>query len=140
MNNLWHTNFRHSQEGLTTFRYYLQVHHAYDAFSVNQTGLANHRPLIAAAAAGSASESLFFNIDTKAVYIESIKPADDGKGVVLLVVNTSETASPVTFTAKNKGAALNIWESNMLEAYQRQLINKVTLPGKGIMMLRVEMK
>jgi hypothetical protein len=139
MNNLWHTNFRHSQEGPATFRYYLRVHHAYDAFSVNQTGLANHRPLIAAAAAGNAIESLFFSIDTKAVYVESIKPADDGKGVVLLLVNTSEIASPITFTAKDK-AALNIWESNMLEAYQRQLNNKVTLPGKGIMMLRVEMK
>jgi alpha-mannosidase len=140
MNNLWHTNFRHSQEGIATFRYYLQVHHTYDAFAVNQAGLANHRPLVAAAAAGNASEALFFNIDTKAVYIESIKPADDGKGVVLWLVNTSDMAAPVTFTAKDKAVALNIWESNMLEEYKQQLNNKVTLPAKGIMMLRVETK
>lgn len=140
MNNLWHTNFRHAQEGVATFRYYLQVHRAYDAFSVNQAGLANHRPLIAAAATGNAAESLFFTIDTKTVYIESIKPADDGKGVVLLLVNTSETAAPVTFIAKDKTAALNIWESNMLEEYRQQLNNQVTLPAKGIMMLRISTK
>jgi hypothetical protein len=137
MNNLWHTNFRHAQEGQATFRYYLQVHPAYDAFAVNQTGLANHRPLIAAPATGSALESLFFTINTKAVYVESIKPAADGKGVILWLVNASATASPVILTATDKASALNIWESNMLEEYKRRLNNEVTLPAKGIMMLRV---
>lgn len=140
MNNLWHTNFRHAQEGIATFRYYLKIHNAYDAFAVNQTGLANHRPLIAAPATGSAAESLFFNIASEAVYIESIKPADDGKGIILWLVNASATAAPVTFTTKDETTGLAIWESNMLEEYKQQLNNKVTLPAKGIMMLRVEKK
>lgn len=140
MNNLWHTNFRHAQEGPTTFRYYLRVHQGYDAFEVNQTGLANHRPLIAAPAAGNANESLFFNIGAKAVYIESIKPAADGNGVILWLVNAAADDATVTFTARESTATLNIWETNMLEEYKQQLNNKVTLPAKGILMLRVEKK
>lgn len=140
MNNLWHTNFRHAQEGAATFRYYLQAHHAYDAHAVNETGLANHRPLIAAAATGDANESLFFTLSSAAVYAESIKPADDGKGVVVWLVNASATPATVRLQPKVNTGALNIWETNMLEEYGNKHNNEVTLPAKGIMMLRVEAK
>jgi alpha-mannosidase len=140
MNNLWHTNFRHAQEGPTIFRYYLNIHRGYDAYTANQTGLANHRPLIATTATGPAMEMLPFTLTSAAVYVESIKPAADGKGVVLWVVNAAAAASTLSFEGRNKTEKLHIMETNMLEEYGRQLSNKVTIPGKGILMLRVESK
>lgn len=135
MNNLWHTNFRRDQEGVTVFRYALQVHDAYDVAAANQQGFSNHRSLVATPAAGPATESLFFSIDSKAVYVESIKPAADGKGVVVQLVNTQEQPAVVTLKGK-----INVWQSNMLEEYKNKLEDRVELPGKGVIMVRVETK
>ncbi|WP_343308169.1 glycoside hydrolase family 38 C-terminal domain-containing protein [Chitinophaga niabensis] len=135
MNNLWHTNFRRDQEGVTVFRYALQVHDAYDVAAANQQGFSNHRSLVATPAAGPATESLFFSIDSKAVYVESIKPAAGGKGVVVQLVNTQEQPAVVTLKGK-----INVWQSNMLEEYKNKLEDRVELPGKGVIMVRVETK
>jgi len=140
MNNLWHTNFRHAQEGPTTFRYYLTVHHGYDAYAANQQGLANHRPLIAAPASGPATESLPFTIQSKSVYVESLKPAADGKGVIVWLVNAAPVESSVSFNTKNTTAKLQITATNMLEEDKQSLDNTLTLPAKGVMMVRVENK
>lgn len=140
MNNLWHTNFRHAQEGLATFRYYLTVHRAYDAYAVNQTGMANHRPLIAVPATGSATASLPFTAQSTTVLIESIKPAADGKGVIVWLVNTAADEGMITLQAKDKTRRLQVTATNMLEETGQQLTNIVTLPAKGILMLRVENK
>ncbi|MBW8683609.1 glycoside hydrolase family 38 N-terminal domain-containing protein [Chitinophaga rhizophila] len=140
MNNLWHTNFRHAQEGVTTFRYYLTVHHGYDAFTANQTGLANHRPLITAAATGPVKEALPFSIQSDAVYVESIKPAANGNGVIVWVVNTSTEDAAITLKSKNTTQKLYITGTNILEDAGETLSNTVVLPGKGIRMLRVENK
>ncbi|TWW00124.1 hypothetical protein [Chitinophaga pinensis] len=140
MNNLWHTNFRHAQEGPTTFRYYLTVHHSYDVYAANQQGLANHRPLIAAPASGPATESLPFTINSKTIYVESLKPAADGKGVIVWLVNTAASGTGVFFKAKDPATKLRITSTNMLEEYKQLLENIVTIPPKGIMMVRVEYK
>lgn len=137
MNNLWHTNFRRDQEGVTIFRYALQVHDAYDVAATNQRGLSNHRPLVAMPAAGPAQESLFFSIDAKNVYVESIKPAADGKGVLVQLVNTQEQPAVAVLKAKT---GISVWESNMLEEYKKNLEDRVALPGKGVVMIRVETK
>ncbi|NLR59477.1 glycoside hydrolase [Chitinophaga polysaccharea] len=140
MNNLWHTNFRRDQEGITTFHYYLKVHGAYDAAAVNATGLENHQPLVVAAASGPATEDLFFTIQGKPVYVENIYPAADGKGVLLQLVNTAVTATEVAIAPKNKNNALNIRESNVLEADVRPLASTFSIPGRGVLMIRVALK
>jgi alpha-mannosidase len=134
MNNLWHTNFRRDQEGVTTFRYYMQVHNAYNADQANRYGLENHQPLVVTAAAGPATESLFFSIDAKNVYVENINPARDGMGVLLQLVNVQD--EPVTVTLKGK-EKLRVWESNLLEEDKTTLNNTFDIPGKGVIMIRV---
>lgn len=137
MNNLWHTNFRHSQEGPVTFHYYLQVHKAYDAAAVNATGLENHQPMIVAAAAGPAQENLFFDLQAGTAYVENINPAADGHGVIMQLVNASETATTVHFIAKDKGT-LKVRQCNLLELNQQEMGDSFSIPGKGVLMLRVE--
>jgi alpha-mannosidase len=140
MNNLWHTNFRADQQGPATFRYYFQAHSGtYDSFSANQTGLNNHQPLLAAPSAQGADKGLDFKMDAANVYTEVIKPADDGKGTILMLVNSSENDSRIVLSAKNN-AAIKVWESNLAEDKKSLLRNTFTIPGKGIITVRIENK
>jgi alpha-mannosidase len=137
MNNLWHTNFRAEQDGLATFRYYLQAHDSgYDSFKANQVGLNNHQPLIAGPATTAAGK-LFFKIDGYNIYVESIKPADDGNGVIAQLVNAGADNSRVNISPQG-AAAVKIWESNITEDKKAQLGNNFVVPGKGIITVRVE--
>ncbi|WP_232538838.1 glycoside hydrolase family 38 N-terminal domain-containing protein [Chitinophaga tropicalis] len=140
MNNLWHTNFRHEQSGVTTFRYYMQVHKAYDPLKVNYEGLNNHRPLIAVPASGPAEESLFFTIQSDNVYVESIKPTADGKGALVWLVNAADRETAVTFTPREKNNTLAVWQSDILEQHKQLLDTHITIPAKGIQLVRIETK
>ncbi|PUZ30426.1 Glycosyl hydrolases family 38 N-terminal domain-containing protein [Chitinophaga costaii] len=136
MNNLWHTNFRYSQEGPVIFHYYLHAHAAYNAAEVNETGLENHQPLVVAAATGAGAESLFFQLQSGNAYVENINPASDGNGVVLQLVNAAESPTQVTFTARNK-AVLHLWECDLLESNKKELGTRFHIPAKGVLMVRV---
>lgn len=137
MNNLWHTNFRRDQEGETVFRYFLNVHGAFDNYEASVQGLINHHPLTAAAASGNAKEELFFDLTANGVYIEALKPAADGQGVILELVNATGAASKVNLAPKDKNAVLRINTSNLLEGNTGTLNNNFEIPAKGVMMVRV---
>jgi alpha-mannosidase len=138
MNNLWHTNFRAEQDGLATFHYYLQAHATgYDSFKANQIGLNNHQPLIAGPATTGEQSQLFFKVDGANIYVESIKPADDGNGVIAQLVNAGADNSRVNISPQGT-SAVKIWESNLTEDKKNTLGSNFVLPGKGIMTVRVE--
>jgi alpha-mannosidase len=138
MNNLWHTNFRAEQEeGPATFHYIFQAHaNGYDSFKANQDGLNNHQPLVAAPSSGVDSK-LFFKVSGPNVYVEAIKPADDGKGVIVQLVNSSAMDSKVTVSPQI-ATAVKTWESNLAEEKKAQLNNSFTVPAKGVITIRVE--
>ncbi|WP_221284842.1 glycoside hydrolase family 38 C-terminal domain-containing protein [Mucilaginibacter sp. SP1R1] len=138
MNNLWHTNFRADQEGPATFHYFMQVHDSgFNSFKANQAGLDNHQPLMVSATANSPEKGLFFKFNSDQVYVEAIKPADDGKGVILQLVNSGDTDGPVSLTP-NHVTAINIWESNLMEDKLKTLNNHFIIAAKGIMSIRIE--
>ncbi len=45
MNNSWHTNFKASQEGIVTFKYFLKPHDNFDYLSAYKFGVDNSQPL-----------------------------------------------------------------------------------------------
>jgi alpha-mannosidase len=138
MNNLWHTNFKADQSGETTFRYYIQAHQGgYNSLQANQTGLNNHQPLFAAAASGD--KGLSFKFEGNNVYAEILKPADDGRGTIIMLVNSGDTESVVTLTAQ-PGQTIKAWESNLAEDKKAALGNSFTIPAKGIVTVRIESK
>ena len=49
MNNYWETNYKASQEGMTTFRYSLLPHGPYDQAAAARFGIERSQPLVAAA-------------------------------------------------------------------------------------------
>jgi alpha-mannosidase len=134
MNNLWHTNFRRDQEGVTTFHYYIQAHGSYNALQANEQGLNAHQPLVVSAATGGVEESLFFNISSPDVYVESMQPAKDGQGVILELVNSADHKTTVLINSKDK---LNVIKTDILEASQGRLSQNFELPAKGVIMIRV---
>ncbi|MCC8426504.1 glycoside hydrolase family 38 C-terminal domain-containing protein [Mucilaginibacter sp. UR6-11] len=137
MNNLWHTNFRAEQGGLATFHYFLQAHaNGYDSFKAEQDGLNNHQPLVVAAASAG-SDKLFFNVNGNNVYVEAIKPADDGKGVIAQLVNCGASDARVNINPQTS-AILKIWESNLTEDKKTALSNNFILPAKGVITILVE--
>jgi alpha-mannosidase len=138
MNNLWHTNFRADQEGVATFHYFIQAHDSgFDNFKANQSGLNDHQPLVVAAAAAGAEKGLFFKINGNNVYVEAIKPADDGQGVIAQLVNSGDQDSEVSIVPNNV-AAIKIWESNLMEDKLKTLNSSFIIPAKGVMSVRVE--
>lgn len=138
MNNVWHTNFRREQEGITRFHYYLHAHETYSSINANQLALADHQPLVAAAASGAANESLFFNVSAPGVYVENLQPAAAGKGVLLQLVNAADTTSAVHLTPASPSKKMTITRSSLLEQDAATLQQNFTIPAKGIVMIRVQ--
>jgi alpha-mannosidase len=138
MNNLWHTNFRADQEGNATFHYFIQAHESgFNSFKANQTGLNNHQPLIVAETNGAAEKGLFFKINGDNIYIEAIKPTDDGLGVIAQLVNSSDIDSEVGINP-NTVPAIKVWESNLMEDKLKELGNHFTIPARGVISVRVD--
>ena len=140
MNNLWHTNFRVEQEeGPATFHYFFQGHDkGYDGFEANQAGLNDHQPLVVAAADHTGNQ-VFFKIQGNNIYVESLKPADDGKGVIAQIVNCSDTDSRVRVAPQTAGS-IEIWESNLMEEKNASLNTAFIVPARGITTIRIEKK
>ncbi len=138
MNNLWHTNFRAEQDGVATFHYFFQSHkNGYDSFKANQIGLNNHQPLLVAATTADAEKKLFFKIDGNNIYVEVLKPADDGNGIIAQIVSCGIEDGQVSISPQTV-SAIKIWESDLLEEKKSPLKNSFVIPAKGIITIRIE--
>ncbi len=139
MNNHWHTNFVASQEGKMSFRYFIKVHEKpYNAYNADLFGIENHKPLIAAKASGKADEKLFFTLNgNNKVFVESLKLAVDGKGVIMQLVNSSDRAENVSIKSRVK-KVMNVWASDILEKKLLPLQREFIIAAKDNLSIRVE--
>lgn len=137
MNNHWHTNYRADQEGPTTFRYAMRPHGVYDGIAAARFGIEATQPLLASAAAGRLSNTSFVAVDQPGVVINSLKPGNDGKGVVLRLFNTTGTnlTAKLTWASPAPG---RVFLSNLAETPVGAPIDPVTVPAWGVVTLRAE--
>jgi len=153
MNNLWHTNFPADQEGVVTFRYCINVHDRFDNLKANQAGLNNQRPLIVAPADRNAADGSLVKVEGNNVFVEGLRPCNNGEGWILQLVNCGEQESKVFITrplGQSRDSAairrpsiratpeISLWESNLLEDQVRPLNNGFPIPAKGILTIKVE--
>jgi len=90
MNNYWTTNYRHSQGGLTTFRYSLRPHQLFDGGQATRFGHECSQPLIVIPAEGrSAIRKSLLRVDPLGVIVTALKPSIDGKALILRLFNVS---------------------------------------------------
>jgi len=154
MNNYWHTNYKADQEGPVTLRYVVRPHVGFEAAAVRRTGMEAARPLIVAAAREvgerSAAEKgqapkrnaakplgLLLSVDPPAFIVTSLRPAADGKGIVMRVYNAS--GRPETLRL---GGALvkkgEVYLNHPSESKRQKVTAPLAVPAFGLLTLRVE--
>ncbi len=131
VNNYWHTNFPRVQEGDFTFRYVLTSGARLNPEDLSRMGREALTPLQAgqlddndkvgpAAGALPAGTGSFLSLDAGGVEIEALKPAEDGNGYVLRLLETAGRAGDVRIAS----ALLSIdraWLCTALEQNIREI-------------------
>ncbi|MGO9228851.1 MAG: glycosyl hydrolase-related protein, partial [Bryobacteraceae bacterium] len=150
-NNYWHTNFPRVQSGEFTFRYVLTSGAGLSPAALSRLGREVLTPLetgqlTAADKVGTrgflpASEASFLNVEEDGVEIEAFKPAEDGRGCVLRMIETSGRAHTVRIRS-GLFEVEHVWETSAVERDQREIpIGKdgaeVGLPARGMVTLRL---
>ncbi|MBI1938289.1 MAG: hypothetical protein HYS25_09190 [Ignavibacteriales bacterium] len=139
MNNSWHTNFKASQEGVNSFKYFLILHDKFNYFDAYKFGIENSQPLhiIYSDDIGSNySQSLELD-STSTLVITLIKPAKDGSGLIARIFNpTDKTSSSRLLWKRNSNARFFI--SNGDEDEIKQTAGKITLNTFEVMTLKIK--
>lgn len=92
MNNRWRTNYKISQEGITTFRYSIQVCDPNSA-NLKRFGSEQAQKLIAITSDDyNDCESLFSIKDNKRITLSTMRPLPDGNGYIIRLQSTSPFA------------------------------------------------
>lgn len=101
MNNYWFTNYKAGQDGAFTFRYSLTSDEAIEPAAASIFGETVHAPMRAIyTGAGQREESLppargFCQVEPANVEMTALKPADDGKGLIVRIRETAGRDSDV---------------------------------------------
>jgi alpha-mannosidase len=103
MNNFWGTNYKAGQDGLATFRYHILPHaHArFDSARAYKAGREAAHPLVVRYAGAGGMLRAPFTLRNRGIVVSAMKPADDGKGIIVRLFNASErTERPVLLGVK----------------------------------------
>jgi len=154
LNNYWHTNFPRVQSGEFTFRYVLTSGADLSPAALSRLGREVLTPfetgqLIATDKVGArgslpASEGGFLNVEDEGVEVETLKPAEDGRGYVLRLRETSGRAHTVHISSRLFEVE-RVWETSAVEDDRREIpIGKdgagIALPASGIVTLRMSLR
>ena len=154
LNNYWHTNFPRVQSGEFTFRYVLTSGADLSAAALSRLGREVLTPLetgqliatdkVGARGSLPASEAAFLSVGGDGFEIETLKPAEDGRGYVLRLLETSGRAHTVQIGSRLFEVE-RVWETNAVEVDRREIpIGKdgagIALPASGIVTLRMSLR
>ena len=139
MNNHWHTNYRAYQEGPTVFRFVLRPHRRLDPAEASRFAVGSSQPLVATLARGpKPSGAPLFQLSSPDVLVTALKPGDDGKSWIIQLYGASGKDRAVDLTWPGP-AARRLWVSDTSERPIAEVHGPVTVPGWGIVSLRVEL-
>lgn len=109
LNNYWETNFRSSQPGLIQIRYAFNSQGAYDPAKISsEAQQVLNSPIVHPVVSCTDEQSgQFLNVKGEGIKVTYIKAADDGKGIIvrLLNLNHSEIQSELQLPGKAVTAA-----------------------------------
>ncbi len=138
MNNHWHTNYRAYQEGPTVFRFIVRPHRQIDTAEASRFAIGLSQPLVATPARGPAPKATpLFQLSTDDVLVTVLKPSDDGKGWIVRLYGASGKERQVGLTWTGRGP-VKTWVTDTSERPVTELHEPATVPGWGIVSLRVE--
>jgi len=114
MNNYWETNYKASQPGRTSFNYALLPHGTFDQAAATRFGMEQGHPLIVVPVdQNSQSMPSLFELSTDEVIASTVKPADQGRGLIVRLYNPTAETQSVSMTWHKKPK--QIWLSNPAE-------------------------
>jgi len=94
LNNYWHTNYKADQAGPMTFRFRVRPHGPFDPAELRRAGGASEQPLLAMPAALEAPlPALPFRLEGPTVVVSAVRPADDGRAVIVRLYNPTAAAA-----------------------------------------------
>jgi hypothetical protein len=139
MNNHWGTNYRAYQEGPVTFRYILRPHKRSTPADAARFALGFAQPLIATQSRDLPHRSQpLLNLDSNEIIAVSLKPSDDGKAMIVRLLNNADSKKTTRLTC-NGTAPVQLWLSNTSEKPVEKIGNAITLAGHELETIRVEM-
>ena len=137
MNNHWSTNYRAYQEGPVVFRYILKPHRQFESDAATRFAIGMSQPLIAGPASGKPTSRSRIIVEPNGVVILSLKPSDDGKGLLVRLF----AASGKTEKARLKWATpapRAVWMSNTGEQPLKQITGEIEVPAFDVVTVRAE--
>jgi hypothetical protein len=151
LNNYWHTNFPRVQSGEFTFRYVLTSGAGLtqatlsrlgrDALTPLETGQLTANDKVGVRGSLPASAEGFLSTAGDGFEVETLKPAEDGRGYILRLLETSGQAHAVRIGSRLFEVE-RAWETSAVEDDRREIqIGKdgaaVALPANGMVTLRM---
>jgi alpha-mannosidase len=139
MNNHWGTNYRAYQEGPTVFRFVLRAHRQADPAEASRFAIGLSQPLVATPARGPKPPATpLFQLSNNDVLVTALKPSDDGKAWIVRLYGASGKERQVRLSWASPGPG-KTWMSDTSERPIAETHDPVTVPGWGIVSLRVEL-
>ena len=154
LNNYWHTNFPRVQSGEFTFRYVITGGSSLAPAFLSRLGRESMTPLETAeldrndkvGLRGSlpATPASFLGLDGEGVELEALKPAEDGDGYIVRLLETAGRAGKARLSSRLlefRGAWLcNATEDNLRELATSKDGVDVAVAPYGIVTLRLRMR
>jgi hypothetical protein len=129
MNNYWHTNFPRVQSGEFTFRYVITSGAALDPATLSRLGRESLTPLetgeltrndkVGLRGSLPATPTSFLSLDGDGVELETLKPAEDGEGYIVRLLETAGHAGRARISSRlidfSRAWLCNAAEDNLRE-------------------------
>ncbi len=139
MNNHWGTNYRAYQEGPTVFRFILRPHRGKtDPADATRFSTGFSQPLIATRASRQPSAQPLLRLDSPDVVVLGLKPADDGKAIIVRLFGASGEKHQVKLQW-GPTPPKSVHLSDTSERPGSPIGNQIVVPGYGLVTLRAEL-
>jgi hypothetical protein len=122
LNNYWETNFRANQPGLIELRYSFVSHGSFDPLQAVQEGRQTSNPPVTHLVLDDAAprQGRFLEVEGDRVAVNYFKPAADGQGVVVRLVNLGDKAATARIRVPGRKLS-EAWRCGTLEDPQDSL-------------------
>jgi len=137
MNNHWGTNYRAYQDGIITFRYALRPHTQFSASDASKFAIGLSQPLVPVQVPENSKLIQMPKIVSDNILVTAYKPSDDGKAFIVQLFNTSDKSSQAIIQDASTKTP-EVWQSTIGEDSLKLITDTVTLPGYGVMIVRIK--
>lgn len=139
MNNSWHTNYKASQEGIATFKYFLKPHSKFNYLDNYKFGVESSQPLriiYSNSAINDYNQTVKLD-PASSIVISILYPSRDSTGIMLRIFNPTEKTSSTHLTWMRK-TKVTFYLSSGDEEEIREIGNDIKLDPFEVMTIKIK--